>query len=40
MTDRLGFVLKNDTIWEKPNGFPNGAAARRRFSIKYEHVLF
>ncbi|MDQ6862792.1 MAG: site-specific DNA-methyltransferase [Thermoproteota archaeon] len=40
MTDRLGFVLKNDIIWEKPNGIPNGAAARRRFSINYEHVLF
>ena len=40
MTDRLGFVLKTDIIWEKPNGFPNGAAARRRFSINYEHVLF
>jgi len=39
MTDRLGFVLKNDVIWEKPNGFPNGAAARRRFSVNYEHVL-
>jgi DNA modification methylase len=40
MTERLGFVLKNDIIWEKPNGFPNGAAARRRFSINYEHVFF
>lgn len=40
MTDGLGFVLKNDIIWKKPNGFPNGAAARRRFSINYEHVLF
>lgn len=40
MTDQLGFVLKNDIIWEKPNGFPNGAAARRRFSINHEHVLF
>ena len=40
MTERLGFVLKNDIIWEKPNAFPNGAAARRRFSINYEHVFF
>jgi DNA modification methylase len=40
MTERLRFVLKNDIIWEKPNGFPNGAAARRRFSINYEHVFF
>jgi len=40
MTERLGFVLKNDIIWSKPNGFPNGAAARRRFSINYEHILF
>ena len=29
MSERLGFVLKTDIIWEKPNGFPNGAAARR-----------
>jgi DNA modification methylase len=40
MTDRVGFVLKNDIIWNKPNGFPNGAAARRRFSISHEHVFF
>jgi DNA modification methylase len=40
MTNRLGFVQKNDISWEKPNGFPNGAIARRRFSINYEHVLF
>jgi|GEM_PF-93741 DNA modification methylase len=40
MTDRLGFVLKNDIIWSKPNGFPNGAAAKRRFSVNYEHILF
>src|SRR5205823_12273529 len=40
MTDRLGFVQKDDIRAEKPNGFPNGAAARRRFSINYEHVFF
>jgi DNA modification methylase len=40
MTDRLRFIQKNEIIWGKPNGFPNGAAARRRFFINYEHVLF
>ena len=40
MTDKLGFIQKNDIIWEKPNGFPNGRAALRRFSINYEHVFF
>jgi DNA modification methylase len=40
MTDRLGFIQKNDIIWEKPNGFPNGRAALRRFSINYEHIFF
>jgi DNA modification methylase len=40
MTDRLGFIQKNDIIWEKPNGFPNGRAALRRFSINNEHIFF
>ena len=40
MTDKLGFIQKNDIIWEKPNGFPNGRAALRRFSINYEHIFF
>lgn len=40
MTDRLRFIQKNDITWEKPNGFPNGRAALRRFSINYEHIFF
>ena len=36
MMDRIGWILRCDIIWEKPNRIPNGV--KDRFNNTYEHV--
>jgi len=38
MTDELGFILRNEIIWQKPNCMPS--SVRDRFTIDFEMLYF
>jgi site-specific DNA-methyltransferase (adenine-specific) len=38
MTDELGFILRNEIIWHKPNAMPS--SVNDRFTIDYEKLYF
>ena len=38
MTDQLGFILRNEIIWHKPNAMPSSATDR--FTVDFEKIFF
>lgn len=37
---KVGYILRNDIIWYKPNAMPSGGKVINKFTNCYEHILF